>query len=211
VDFAQAAIGPGMAVYSRYSRIIEISGDAMSVRVALGLINQIKDEVLGEAEADYDPYTRWAVAWYDQHGFEAGDFGDANTLANAHAIAVETLHDAGVVRSREGEVRLLKAEELGREWQPEQDARRSIWRMTNQLVRIYSVDKRGDMETAALLRKLGGAGDSARDLAYRLHSIAERRKRSLDAQGYNALVLGWPEIARLAQSPAGPSGQADLI
>jgi putative DNA methylase len=211
VDFAQAAIGPGMSIYSRYSRILEANGRPMSVRAALGLINQIKDEILGEPEADYDPSTRWAIAWYDQHGFGPGSFGDANTLATAHAIAVGMLHDAEVVEAREGEVRLLKAAELEEGWEPEGGERPSIWRMTHQLVRSYFVDKRGDMESAALLRKLGAAGDSAKDLAYRLHAIAERRKRSQDAQGYNALVLGWPEIARLAQSPAAPSGQAELI
>ncbi|MCC6611670.1 MAG: DUF1156 domain-containing protein [Burkholderiales bacterium] len=211
VDFAQAAIGPGMAVYSRYSRILESTGKPMSVRAALGLINQVKDEILGEAEADYDPYTRWAIAWYDQHGFEVGEFGDANTLANAHAVAVSALRDAGLVKSREGEVRLLRAEELEKDWEPEDDSRPSIWRMTHQLVRCYFVDKRGDVETAVLLRKLGGAGESSRDLAYRLFAIAERRKRSQDAQGYNALVLGWPEITRLAQSAASTSRQAELL
>jgi putative DNA methylase len=212
VDFAQAAIGPGMAVYSRYSRILESStGQAMSVRAALGLINQVKDEVLGEAEADYDPYTRWAIAWYDQHGFEVGEFGDANTLANAHAVAVNALRDAGLVKSGEGEVRLLKPEELDKDWEPEDETRRSIWQMTHQLVRRYFVDKVGDMETAVLLSQLGPAGESARDLAYRLFSIAERRKRSQDAQGYNALVLGWPEIARLAQSAPSTTSQAELL
>ncbi len=211
VDFAQAAIGPGMSIYSRYSRILESNGRPMSVRAALGLINQIKDEILGEPEADYDPSTRWAIAWYDQHGFETGDFGDANTLATAHAIAVGTLQEAEIVEAREGKVRLLRADELEEDWEPEGAERPSIWRMTHQLVRSYFADKRGDVETAALLRELGGAGESARDLAYRLHSIAERRKRSQDAQGYNALVLGWPEIARLAQSPAEPLGQVNLL
>lgn len=211
VDFAQAAIGPGMAVYSRYSRILESNGQPMSVRAALGLINQVKDEVLGEAEADYDPYTRWAVAWYDQHGFAAGEFGDANTLANAHAVAVSGLKDAGLVHSGEGEVRLLRPEELETDWEPGEDARATIWEMTNHLVHRYFVDKVGDAETAALLGKFGGAGESARDLAYRLHSIAERRKRSQDAQGYNALVLGWPELARLAQTAPSTPTQAQLI
>ena len=211
VDFAQAAIGPGMAIYSRYSRILESNGQPMSVRAALGLINQAKDEVLGEAEADYDPYTRWSISWYDQHGFAAGEFGDANTLANAHAISVGGLRDAGIVHSREGEVRLLKPEELEKDWMPEDDSQPTIWEMTNHLVRRYFVDKLGDAETALLLTKFGGAGESARDLAYRLYSIAERRKRSQDAQGYNALVLGWPELVRLAQAAPSVAAQAQLI
>ncbi len=211
VDFAQAAIGPGMAVYSRFSQIIEVNGQPMSVRTALALINQVKDEVLGEAEADYDSYTRWALIWYDQNGFAAGDFGDANTLANAHAIAVSGLKDAGLVQSREGEVRLLTPEELEVNWEPEMGSRPTIWEMTHHLVRRYFVEKRGDAETAALLQKFGGTGESARDLAYRLFSIAEKRKRSQEAQSYNALVLGWPEIARLAQGMPSTPTQPQLI
>lgn len=211
VDFAQAAIGPGMAVYSRYRQILESNGESMKVRAALALINQVKDEVLGEAETDYDPQTRWAIAWYDQHGFIAGEFGDANTLANAHAIAVSGLRDAGLVESREGEVRLLKPEELANEWEPEEGAQPTLWEMTHHLVRKYFVDKSGDAETSAFLSQLGSAGDSARDLAYRLYSIAERRKRSQDAQGYNALVLGWPELARLTQAAPTTPTQAQLI
>ena len=106
---------------------------------------------------------------------------------------------------------MLKPEELEKDWEPQKGTRPTIWEMTNHLVRQYFVDKVGDAETASLLHKFGGSGESARDLAYRLYSIAERRKRSQDAQGYNALVLGWPELVRLAQSvPAGPA-QAQLI
>jgi len=211
VDFAQAAIGPGISVFSRYGCVLESNGKPMTVRAALGLINQVKDELLGEADADYDPYTRWALTWYDQNGFATGDFGDANTLATAHAVAVSGLKDAGLVRSGEGEVRLLRPEELVKDLDPDSANRTCIWLMTHHLVRRYFVDKAGDTQTAALLRNIGVAGESARDLAYRLFSIAERRKRSQDAQGYNALVLGWPEIVRLAQAAPAIPAQAKLI
>ncbi|MBW7926627.1 MAG: DUF1156 domain-containing protein [Fimbriimonadaceae bacterium] len=199
VDLAQASIGPGMAVYSRYARILESDGKSMTVRTALSLINQIKEEVLGEPESDYDAETRWALTWFDQKGFEPGEFGDANTLATAHAISVGGLQAAGLVQAKGGDVRLLNPKELPKDWEPATDERLTVWEMTHHLIRLYHVEGAGDGPTADLLRKLGGRADAARDLAYRLFSIAERRKRSADAQGYNALVLGWPELARLTQ------------
>ena len=207
VDLAQASIGPGMAVYSRFSRILESDGKPMTVRTALALINQIKEEVLGEPEGDYDPETRWALTWFDQTGFAPGDFGDANTLATAHAISVAGLRDAGLVHARSGDVRLLSPAELPKDWSPATDDRLTVWEMTHHLIRLYHTEGAGDAPTADLLRQLGSRADAARDLAYRLFSIAERRKRSADALGYNALVLGWPELARLAQAtrPVDPS------
>jgi putative DNA methylase len=209
VDFAQASIGPGMAVYSRYSRILEGDGRPLSVRTALSLINQIKEEVLGEPESDYDPETRWALTWFDQNGFVAGDFGDANTLANAHAISVSGLQDTGILVSRGGNVRILRPDELPKDWSPAADDHLTVWEMTHHLMRLYHYEKAGDAVTAALLRQLGSRADVARDLAYRLFSIAERRKRSADAQGYNALVLGWPELSRIAQEAPKPPRSAD--
>jgi putative DNA methylase len=213
VDFAQACIGPGMAVYSRYSRILESDGKPMTVRTALSLINQIKEEVLGEPESDYDPETRWALIWFDQHGFADGDFGDANTLATAHAISVAGLRDAGLVNARGGNVRLLSPADLPKDWSPAADQRPTVWEMTHHLVRLFHVQGAGEAVTAGLLRQLGSRSDAARDLAYRLFSIAERRNLSADAQGYNALVLGWPELARLAQAVQTPKEptQGELI
>jgi putative DNA methylase len=186
----------------------------MTVRTALSLINQIKEEVLGEPESDYDPETRWALTWFDQNGFADGDFGDANTLATAHAISVAGLRDAGLVHARGGNVRLLSPAELPKNWSPATDDRLTVWEMTHHLVRLYQIEKAGDPITAALLRQIGSRADAARDLAYRLFSIAERRKRSADAQGYNALVLGWPELSRLAQEAPKPpqtvDGELDL-
>jgi len=199
VDFAQAAIGPGMAVYSRYSRILESSGRPMTVRTALGIINQTLTEVLSELEDDFDSDTRWAIAWFEQNGFTAGDYGDAELLSKAKVTAVSGLVQAGIVESKAGKVRLLSPAELPSDWDPSSDKRLTVWEMTHHLLRLYHFDKAGDEATAALLRKLGNQGEVARELAYRLHNISERKKWSQEAQGYNALVLGWPEIARLAR------------
>jgi putative DNA methylase len=202
VDFAQAAIGPGMAIYSRHRRILEASGRPMSVRTALALINQTLTEVLSEQEDEFDNDTRWAIAWYEQHGFEEGDFGDAELLSKAKVTSVSGLAQAGIVHSRGGKVRLLRPEELPQNWNPDRDRRVSVWEATHHLLRVYYHEKLGDKATAGLLRKLGSRGELARDLAYRLFAIAEKKGRSQDAQAYNALVLGWPEVARLAREAA---------
>jgi putative DNA methylase len=206
VDFAQAAIGPGMAIYSRYSRILEMSGRPMSVRTALALINQILTEVLSEQEDEFDNETRWAIAWYEQHGFEEGDFGDAELLSKAKVTSVTGLVEAGIVHSRGRKVRLLRPEELAQDWDPERDRRPTVWGAAHHLLRVYYHEKLGDKATAGLLRKLGSRGELARDLAYRLFAIAEKKGRSQDAQAYNALVLGWPELARLAREPGSGTG-----
>ena len=199
VDFAQAAIGPGMAIYSKYRRILEASGRPMSVRTALALINQTLTEVLSEAEDEFDNETRWAIAWFEQHGFEEGDFGQAELLSKAKVTSVRGLEEAGIVRATGGKVRLLRPEELPKTWDPERDRRLTVWEMTHHLLRVYYHEKAGDVATAELLRKLGSQGELARELAYRLFRLAEKRGRSQEAQAYNALVLGWPEIARLAR------------
>lgn len=205
VDFAQAAIGPGMAIYSRYSRILESSGKPMTVRTALGLINQTLTEVLSEQEDEFDADTRWALAWFEQHGFDAGDFGDAELLSKAKVTSVAGLQQAGVIVSKGGDVRLLRPDELPKDWDPLSDKRLTVWEMTHHLLRVYHHEKAGDQETAELLKKIGTQGEIARDLAYRLFNICEKKKLSQEALGYNALVLGWHEIARLAREERQPT------
>ncbi len=207
VDFAQAAIGPGMAIYSRYGRVLEASGRPMSVRTALGLINQVLTEVLSEQEDEFDADTRWAIAWFEQHGFDEGDFGDAELLSKAKVTSVDGLAEARVVRSRASKVRLLRPEELPAAWGPSKDRRLTVWEMTHQLLRVYYYEKQGDAATAELLHKLGSRSNAARDLAYRLFDVSEKKHRSAEAQAYNALVLGWPEVARLARERGRPQPQ----
>jgi len=208
VDFAQAAIGPGMAVYSRYRRILEASGQPMSVRTALALINQVLAEVLSEQEDEFDNDTRWAIAWFEQHGFAEGDFGEAELLSKAKVTSVGGLAEAGLVRAKGGKVRLLRPEELPEKWDPSADRRLTVWEMTHHLLRVYYHQKAGDRATADLLRAFGSRGELARDLAYRLFNLAEKKNRSQEAQAYNALVLGWPEVARLARETPAPRQQS---
>ena len=211
VDFAQAAIGPGMAVYSRYSRILESSGKTMTVRTALGIVNRTLTEVLSELEDEFDAETRWAIAWFEQNGFDPGDYGDAELLSKAKNTTVSGLVQAGIVISKGGMVRLVAPGELSVDWSPTSEKRLTIWEMTHHLLRLYYFDKVGDEETSELLQKLGNQGGVARELAYRLFNICERKKWSQEAQSYNALVLGWREIARLARDLSTATVQGSLF
>jgi len=211
VDLAQAAIGPGMAIFSRYAKVVEADGKPMTVRAALSLINQVLDEVLAEQEGEFDADTRWAVAWFEQYGMEEGDYGVAETLSKAKNTSVQGLVEAGTLRSRNGKVQLLAREDLPADWDPTTDKRLTEWEATQHLIRM--LDQQGESGAAELLRKLGGDyGEKARDLAYRLYSICERRKWASEATAYNSLVLAWPEIAKLARrQPEGTATQTSFL
>jgi putative DNA methylase len=201
VDLAQAAIGPGMAVFTRFAKVMETDGSAMSVRTALGLINSALDEVLAEQEGEFDADTRWALAWFEQHGMDEGPFGVAETLSKAKNTAVNALEEAGIVKARAGKVRLLKRVEMDDDWQPAADGQLTVWETTQHLIR--ALDKEGESGAAALIRKLGGTAEVARDLAYRLYTICERKKWAEEALAYNGLVIAWPELAKLALAERG--------
>lgn len=193
VDLAQAAIGPGMAVFSRYKRVLETDGSPMRVRTALALINQCLDEVLSEQESEFDPDTRWALAWFEQHQFDEGLYGEAEVLATAKALSIAGLAEAGILYSRVGKVRLLRREELPEDWDPAADTRLTVWEVTQQL--IHRLDKHGEAGAADLKAKIGGMAEIARDLAYRLYTLCERKGWAEEAGYYNSLVVAWPSMA----------------
>jgi putative DNA methylase len=207
VDLAQAAIGPGMAVFSRYPKVLEADGMPMTVRSALALINQTLDELLAEQEGDFDADTRFAVTWFEQYGFNEGPFGEADVLARAKDTSTGGLEDAGVLFSHAGKVRLLRRDELPEDWDPVSDRRPTVWEATQHLAR--RLEGRGEGAAAELLRRLGGLGETARELAYRLYTTCERKSWAQDALAYNALVVAWPDIARLvAGTPEAEAQQA---
>ena len=207
VDLAQAAIGPDMAIYTRYGRVLDATGEPMKVREALAMINQILDESLAEQEGDFDAGTRWALAWFEERGFEEGEFGVAETLSKAKNTSVGGLVEAGILESRAGMVRLLRPSELPSEWDPSADTRLTTWEMVHHLIRLLDISEE---PAADLLRRLGSVADVARDLAYRLYSIAERKKRAAEALQYNSLVGSWPEIKRMASAEV-PAEQTELL
>jgi putative DNA methylase len=208
VDLAQAAIGPGMAVFSRYSKVVEADGSPMSVRMALALINQTLDEVLAEQEGEFDSDTRWAVAWFEQRAFQEGPFGEADVLARAKNTAVNGLVEAGILSGRAGKVRLLNRSELDGDWDPTAAHRLTVWEVTHQLIR--ALEKDGEAGAGSLLQKVGALGETARDLAYRLYGICERKKWAQQGLAYNSLVIAWPEIVKLARAERPAETQAEL-
>ena len=207
VDLAQAAIGPGMAVYTRYARVLDAAGKPMSVRAALALINQTLDEVLAEQEGDFDADSRWALAWFEQHGFDDGAYGVAETLSKAKNTSVAGMVDAGIIKSQGGKVRLLRPKELPDDWDPAADARLTAWEAVHHLIR--ALETRGETGAAEIVAPLGSTAETARELCYRLYTLCERKKRAAEALSYNSLVQSWSEIARLARS--GPAEQAALF
>ena len=197
VDLAQAAIGPGMAVYTRYAKVLDAEGNALSVREALVLINQTLDETLVQQEGDFDADSRWALAWFEQSGFDEGEYGIAEILSKAKNTSVAGMVEAGILASRAGKVRLLRPEELPPDWDPTTDPRLTAWEMVHHLVR--ALEAGGESAAADLAAQLGTKAEAARELCYRLYTLCERKKRAAEALSYNSLVQSWPEITRLAR------------
>jgi putative DNA methylase len=205
VDLAQAAIGPGMAVFTRYSRVLDAEGRPLTVREALALINQVLDETLAEQEGDFDADSRFAIAWFEQHGFAEGEFGVANVLAQAKNTGMNGLVDAGIIDAKRGKVRLLAPNELPADWDPATDARFTHWEAVHHLIR--ALEAGGEGAAARLVARLGTRAETARELAYRLYTVCERKKRAAEALQYNALVQSWPEIGRLAREGGAPEAE----
>ena len=210
VDLAQASIGPGMAIYSRYSAVKEADGRVMGVRTALGLINHALDEYLAEQEGDLDVDTRFAVAWFERFGFNEGAFGEADVLARAKNTSVEGVERAGVVRAERGKVRLIHWSEYdpanasaksagatATEWDPRTDTRLTVWEATHHL--IEQLHHHGEAGSAKVLGRLPSqVAEEARQLAYRLYNLCERKGWAKDAYDYNALVVSWTGIGEVS-------------
>lgn len=207
VDLAQAVIGPGMAVFSKYGSVLEADGSDMRVRDALLLINRVLAEIIDEQEADLDPPTRWAAAWFEQHQFDAGTFGEADALSRAKVSSVEGLERAGIVAAGAGRVRLLRRDELPANYAPERDRSPTVWEALQQLVK--TLEEGGDSAAAALHARLGSNADTARELAYRLYVTCDRKGWSQEGLAYNSLVAAWPEIVRIAGRESG-AAQTEL-
>ena len=208
VDLAQAAIGPGMAIFTSYARVLDAGGAAVSVREALSLINETLDEVLAEQEGDFDADTRWALAWFDQSGFSEGEYGVAETLSTAKNTSVAGMVEAGILTSGGGNVRLLAPAELPQDWNPKADSRRTVWETTHHLVRVH--EQGGDTAAADIMANIGADAETARDLAYRLfRNLRQAQPPSRGAGDTMPWFAAGGEISGLAtqvrQAPAEPN------
>ena len=211
VDLAQASIGPGMAIYSKYSKVMESDGTSIRVRTALQLINRALDEVLAEQEGESDVETRWAIAWFETYAMEDGPYGQAETLSKAKNTAIQTLVEAGILEARAGKVRLLKPEEFSdhEKWHPATNARLTAWEVMQRA--IYGLDKHGYDGAGKVLGQVGDLAEVVRDLAYRLYAICERKGWAQEALAYNMLITSWSNIRDQAQRAARLPQQATLI
>lgn len=197
VDLSQAIIGPGMAIFSRYDAVLEADGTPMTVRTALQLINRFL------AEDDFDADTQFCLHWFEQHGWEAGKFGEADVLARSKGTAVAGVQHTGVIESGGGNVRLLKWKEYPADWDPASDSRLPVWEALHQLIRAYNTD--GDSGAARVFAGVAGKAEAARQLAYRLYTLSERANRAEDARAYNEVVTGWSGIESAAAKVPGPT------
>lgn len=208
VDLPQAAIGPGMAVFSRYSVVLEPNGEPMTVRSALARINEILDQVLSEQEGDYDDTTRFALAWYRQYGYATGPFGDADNLARARNAAVDRLDRDGILTSRAGKVTLLKPEAMPAAYDVLDDDHTSAWEALHHLMRILDTEgiaAAGSFLARAVTRPDGAVEpDAVKELAFLLFSIAEKSGATKDALAFNNLATTWPDIIEASRATASP-------
>jgi putative DNA methylase len=204
VDLAQASIGPGMAIFSRYAQVIEVDGSSMTVRAALTLINQVLTEVLSQMDDEFDSPTRWAISWFELYGMKDGPYGEAEVLAKAKGVAVGGVVEDGIALATRGRVQLVPPEGLRPDWNPDTDSRLRVWEVTHHLLR--ALNQEGEEGAASMLRLVGVTnGALARDLAYRLYNACERKRWTGEAFAYNQLVVAWPEIQRLAGRDAVPT------
>ncbi len=194
VDLAQSTIGPGMAIFSRYRRVLEADGSAMPVRTALLLINQVLDTFFAEQEGEFDQETRWALSWFDQQGYREGLYGDAESLSKAKDVGLGRLVEHGVLSAQRGKVRLLRPQELlGKNPSPHPTA----WEAVQHLAGAIAS---GEEAAADAYQKLGAAASElARDLAYRLYALCERQGWAEEALPYNMLVSSWHGITALVE------------
>ena len=210
VDLAQSAIGPGMGVFSKYSQVLEADGKPMSVRSALKIINQELDVYFNEQESDLDSESRFCVDLYSQYAFNEMPFGDANTLANAKNTSVSLMASHGTIFAQKGKVRLLERPELPIEID---DKGGCVWLLCQQLT--YRMEQAGVEGCAKAIVQLisDDSAERAKDLAYRLYTVAERKKWAQEAYAYNSLVVAWQDIMnRVTELRSTPSsGQTSLF
>ncbi|MCY4533097.1 MAG: DUF1156 domain-containing protein [Gammaproteobacteria bacterium] len=208
VDLAQAAIGPGMAIFSKYAAVLNQDGSKMRVHDALVLINRAITDYLSPESGNFDADTQFCSSWFDQYGWSTGPFGEADTLARAKGTSVDGVREAGVVESGGGKVRLLKWSEYEADWDPTQDNRTPIWEACHQMIR--RLNKQGESAAGELLAKMPEKGESIRQLAYHLYTLCERKKWAEEARAYNELIGSWHAIVAASHEVGHRGTQTEL-
>jgi putative DNA methylase len=202
VDLSQAIIGPGMAVFSRYSAVLEADGSPMSVATALKLINRYL------AEDDFDADTQFCLQWFESKGWNEGKFGDADVLARAKGTSVDGVRDGGTIHAAHGVVRLLGWDEYPKDWSPQSDQRTPVWEALHHIIRAFQHG--GESEAGVLVSHMPDRMSSIRQLAYRLYTLCERKGWAEDARAYNDLIMSWPAIEARAQKAGHAGAQLEI-
>jgi putative DNA methylase len=208
VDLAQATIGPGMAIFSKYKSVLEADGSPMTVHNALIHINKAIDDYFAQAEGEMDADTRFCIGWFQQYGFETGAFGEADVLARAKGTSVDGVRDAGVLSSSKGKVRLFRVKDYPKDWDPTADSRVPVWEACHQMCRALGVN---ESEAGALLARMPDKQDAIRQIAYRLYTLCERKGWAEEAREYNELVTSWPAIVDESRKTGHRGEQLTLI
>jgi putative DNA methylase len=208
VDFAQAAIGPGIAIYSRYDAVLNSDNSPVSIREALAEISATIDEVQNEQDSELDNETRFLIAWFEQFGYEMGDFGDAETLSRAKNTVIDTISNAGLLYAKASKVRIIKRDEY--DYEKFDHRHLTIWEVCQRLV--YYLDKHSENGAAELMSKLDNQTvNIARDLTYRLFKLCELKKHTNEAILFNSLIVSWSEIDRLVKQKKNNEKQLNMF
>jgi putative DNA methylase len=195
VDLAQASIGPGIAVYSKYKEILGADGKPMMVRQALILINHELDAYLNAQEGDLDPDSRFCIGWFEEYGLETADYGRAEVLAKAKLSNLMKLVEDGVLESARGKVRLKTRKEIGESNRTAKNP--SIWTIVQRL--CYSRSSQDVKKTAEILASCDASElENIKALSYRAYNICERKGWTDEALAYNDLVSIWSTLNREA-------------
>ncbi|MEQ8354150.1 MAG: DUF1156 domain-containing protein [Kiloniellaceae bacterium] len=215
VDMAQSALGPGMGIFTSYAKVLEPDDSEMTVRTAIALINEVREEILGEEDAHYDPATRFCIDWFHAFGMEDGKSGDAIGMANAYNLGLGDLEQAGVFIAKGGVARLIKRPEMREDWRPSTDRMLTHWECAQHLIRVLESEDGGTSEAAALIADMSAEdAEAARALAYRLYDICEKKGWAKEAQVYNLLAEEFPHLEEASldfQETRGPAqGAFDL-
>ncbi len=192
VDLAQAAIGPGMEIYSRYSKVIRVSGEIVPIREVLMHINNEIAAYLEKEIGELDPESQFCLTWLQQHGYTEGNFGDAETLSKAKDVSIAVMHNK-VLLSQRGKVRLLKVEEYaGRENRENMTAWEGCLRM---VWHLSGAENSGGISGCAAVARAMHDFEPAKRLARVLYAYYESRGDAASASAYNNLVTEWQYIS----------------
>ena len=209
VDMQQSVIGPGMGVFTRYSKILESDDSAMNVKTALSLINRVWEEIENELDGNFDPETQVALAWFASYGYDTKKSGELNVVANAKNVPERALFDALVFKNLQGNTALMPRAELPLNWSLSTDKHPTVWRCVQQTARMLKAEEGGGESAAKLVAQMGSRAADAQKLAYRLFEISTRKGMNEEALVYNELAQEWVRLEDLAASVRAPPSQAE--